>query len=256
MHHDTSGIQQQGRSVEIEGQETSRAIQPCEGKKKAGRKPPIEPGQVIGRLTAIRFLEKRFRSHQLWEFKCSCGSVVNLLANNVKRNTSSCGCIRNEVVSARNKIRSTHRMVKTSEYGAWAAMKSRCINPEHANYPSYGGRGITICDSWKTSFESFYADMGPKPKGMSIDRIDNNKGYCKENCRWATASEQQNNRRVNHWMTFQGQTKTISQWASYLGVNLKTLITRVCTLKWSDEKALSTPIKTYDNQKRSRISSI
>ena len=89
----------------------------------------------------------------------------------------------------------THGMTKTREYAAWRGLKQRCLNPKDKSYYRYGGRGITVCQEWIDSFETFYRDMGPKPKGMSIDRINTLEGYSPENCRWATIQEQQRNMR-------------------------------------------------------------
>lgn len=90
----------------------------------------------------------------------------------------------------------THGMTNTSEYRSWHHMKGRCLNPKDYDYKNYGGRGIDICQDWVDSFESFYKDMGPKPsRNHSLERIDNSKGYNKENCKWATRKEQNNNQR-------------------------------------------------------------
>lgn len=96
-------------------------------------------------------------------------------------------------------------------------MRRRCNNPRELEYHNYGGRGITVCDEWQ-NFENFYKDMGDPPLGMSIDRIDNNKGYYPENCRWANAATQSNNKRNTIHITFDGKTKTISDWSKEKGV--------------------------------------
>ena len=101
-------------------------------------------------------------------------------------------------------------------------MKNRCLNSRHHAFADYGGRGITVCEKW-LNFEGFLEDMGVRPAGRSLDRIDNNKGYSKENCKWATQKEQSNNKRNNHRITFMGKTQNITQWAEELGLNRNTL---------------------------------
>ncbi len=105
----------------------------------------------------------------------------------------------------------THRSSNTATFNIWLGIKQRCLNAKNPAYPNYGGRGITIDPSWITSFVKFLEDMGTRPKGMSIDRIDNNKGYYRENCRWATRIEQANNQRNNYKISYRGVTGTISE---------------------------------------------
>lgn len=132
-----------------------------------------------------------------WHCRCDCGktSVVRgrLLGNG---DTQSCGCLMVERVIAAN---TTHGMSprgpRTPTYRSWRAMKNRCGNSNHADWPRYGGRGIDIDPRWVASFEAFLADMGERPDGLSIDRIDNERGYWPDNCRWATLIEQRNNQR-------------------------------------------------------------
>jgi hypothetical protein len=104
-------------------------------------------------------------------------------------------------------------------YLAWQYMKARCNNSKSQNYKYYGGRGITICDRWLNSFKNFLEDMGEKPKGLTLERIDNNGNYEPDNCKWATWIEQRNNTRSNRWISYNGETRTVAQWARFLGIN-------------------------------------
>ena len=168
----------------------------------------IKEGDKFNRLTAIKFAYKK-GIHTYWLFKCDCGNEKVICVNNVKRgNTKSCGCLF-------KKSNLIHGMEKTKIYRAWASMKQRCLNSNNAKYKNYGGRGISICDEW-ASFENFYNDMGERPKGLTLDRIDNNKGYYKSNCRWTTPEIQNNNKRNNVFLSYNGKTKTMTQWIKEL----------------------------------------
>ena len=195
---------------------------------------PIKAGDKYNKLTAIKFIKKVKNSQQYWLFRCDCGNEKVISASKVKSShTKSCGCLINEGLIKRSR---THGMAHTKEYNSWASMKARCLNKKNPNYKNYGGRGITVCNRWM-KFENFYADMGKRPKGKSIDRINNDKGYYKENCRWATRKEQNNNTRGNHLLTYKNRTQTVTQWISEIGINHSTFYSRL-RYGWLVERAL------------------
>lgn len=120
---------------------------------------------------------------------------------------------------------STHGMRNTKEYFTWSCMWERCRSPGNPAYKNYGARGITVCARWKL-FENFYADMGPKPQGVELDRIDNDKGYSPKNCRWVTRKENTRNRRVTIRIEIDGVTKPATEWAEIIGVDRHTIARR------------------------------
>mgnify|MGYP003443861791 FL=1 len=134
-----------------------------------------------------------------------------------------------------------HGMSKTSTYKSWEAMIQRCSNASLKSYKNYGGRGISVCDEW-TKFEKFYADMGIKPNGCSIDHIDVNGNYDQLNCRWSTMKQQNRNRRNNRLIEFNGETMCVNEWAESLGINKRTLLNRL-TNGWEIKKALTHPVR-------------
>ena len=139
----------------------------------------------------------------------------------------------------------THGMTKTPEYHAWIDMKHRCFNPNNKQYSNYGGRGITVCDRWKNSFQNFLADMGSRLTAKhSLDRINNDGDYCPDNCKWSTNAEQQNNQRNNHLITIDDVTLTIAQWAKKMGFGKKVIGDRL-KLGWSEFDAVMTPVRQY-----------
>jgi len=160
-------------------------------------------------------------------FLCKCGQrFVADHQNVVIGKTASCGCRKREAdVSNRLTHGATSRVkngthIRTKAYTVWGKMIQRCCNPNNPKFPVYGGRGIEVCDKWK-SFEGFIEDMGSPPDGLSIDRIDVNGGYCKSNCRWATAKEQANNRTDNVLVDLDGKQMTLKQAAEKAGVRYK-----------------------------------
>jgi len=134
----------------------------------------------------------------------------------------------------------TTHTASSPTYKSWHMMKQRCLNPNYDQYENYGGRGIKVVAHWG-DFENFLADMGKRPEGMTLDRIDNSKGYSKANCRWATKKEQQRNRRTNRMLSYQGETMCLLDWANRLGIKQHSLSMRIDVYGWTVEEALSTP---------------
>ena len=156
-------------------------------------------GQRFGRLTVVEQVprpEGRVLQARFWVSSCDCGGTALSSTYDLTHGKStSCGCKRNESVSV---MMATHRLTKTSEYRSWYAMKTRCSNPRQKDWHLYGGRGISVCPRWSDSFESFLADMGPKPTVLhTIERIDTDGNYEPGNCCWATRSDQRRNQRRN-----------------------------------------------------------
>lgn len=167
---------------------------------------------------------------------CDCGVVKDLFLQAVILGAAKkCGKCR--------EFKKKHGMSKTITYSSWNAMIGRCKPKNTEHYKNYFGRGITICEEWQESFNVFYKDMGERPtKGHTIDRIDNNKGYYKDNCRWATKGEQNRNQRKNVFITHNGEKMCIADWADRYNISRGALGQRVFTLNWGIEKALTHPI--------------
>ena len=158
-------------------------------------------GQRFGRLVAQSIICTNRDRRAIWSTRCDCGVLCAVPGKDLRSgNTKSCGCLRVDVTRENGKARATHghsrRSGDSPAYISWYSAKTRCFNVRDSHYPDYGGRGITMCDRWKNSFENFLADMGPRPVGKSLDRINVNGHYEPGNCRWATPKEQQENRRA------------------------------------------------------------
>lgn len=198
-------------------------------------------GQKFSRLTVVDFSHLNKHKSAVWNCICDCGTKKQINGTSLRKGyIKSCGCLRDEVAKVFHK---THGMVKTNPYYTWAGMKHRCNKETSNKWKSYGGRGITYDPKWET-FEGFLEDMGESwQEGLSIDRIDVNGNYCKENCKWSTRKEQMNNKTDNHYITYDGRIQTMTQWARELGMKDHTLSNRLCK-GWSIERAFTQPIKT------------
>lgn len=186
-------------------------------------------GQKFGNLTVVSDL-----MNGKCLCLCNCGTSKEINKVHLRNGKIvSCGCW--------NKKKSIkHGMEGTREYNTWASMLSRCRNPNNKFYKDYGGRGIRVCDRW-LSFANFYDDMGEKPEGMSIDRIDTNGNYSPENCRWTSQVNQIRNRRVSPKFLWNGEMKSLAELSNDYGLPWRRVYDRMRS-GWSIEKALTTPI--------------
>lgn len=196
-------------------------------------------GKKFGKLTVIS------KSHSdngvYWNCKCECGKYACCKTGHLNSGqTISCGCQQAESRNRFFKEKYKHGMVLHPLFTVWQDMNRRCTSKDRSDYRNYGGRGITVCERWKNNFAHFYEDMGECPKGMTLERIDTNKGYFKENCKWATRAEQNRNSRFSKWWHIKGKVFESAKLAGdYYGVSHSTII-NWCRLQkgdcWSELK--------------------
>ena len=189
-------------------------------------------GKQFGEWTALRFVPTNDVVNW-WECKCSCGIIRLVRAKNLTLNVSkSCGC-----TTGRRGLNATGHPL----YSLWNGIVNRCRNPKNPNYPRYGAKGIGICDEWANDLFAFVKYIGPRPTPKhTVDRIETSKGYEPGNVRWATVSQQQNNKKNNVNLTVNGRTQTAAEWAREMGINRTTIYNRI-KAGYSDAEAVLTP---------------
>lgn len=203
-------------------------------------------GLRFGRLVVLEqtedYIYPNGKHRTQWLCQCDCGNIVPVEQYNLKcGNSKSCGCLNDELRRTRS-IKHGDRHSRL--YRIWCGIKLRCNNPNGQDYNRYGGRGISVCKEWNESYQAFkdwalasgYVDS----PDFTIDRIDVNGNYDPDNCRWANAKQQANNRRSNHWLSYNDETHTVSEWSDITGIPYHTLLARVTKLGWSTERALTT----------------
>jgi hypothetical protein len=199
-----------------------------------GRKLIDLTGQRFGKLVAIKPVGKNKSLNYLWLCKCDCDKEVVTGSNSlIKGNTKSCGCL----LIKHGHSHSERYDGESPTYKSWVSMKQRCNNPKNPGYKNYGGRGITVCERW-LKFENFLEDMGERPHRLSLDRIDNNKGYYKENCRWATRNEQNRNQRSNINISLDGKLLCLKDYCKQKNINYSMVIVRL-SRGWSLKNAVN-----------------
>lgn len=173
-----------------------------------------------------------------WLCRCDCGTESELSGSALRQGkTKSCGCKKEEL---RELTFTGHRETRSPTWNSWLAMRHRCANPNDPSYPRYGGRGIRVCERWE-SYDNFVADMGHRPEGTTLDRIDNAGNYEPGNCKWSTPSEQSRNRRSARTLTHAGLTLPLVEWAQRTGI-ARTAISERLRRGWTVAQALTTPI--------------
>lgn len=179
-------------------------------------------GQKFGRLTAVTPVGRSSDNRTIWECVCDCGNTVFITGKSLRSgNTKSCGCLNAEKSTVRIvSFNTKHGGTKTPLFRRWSNMFTRCYNPHATNFKDYGGRGISVCDEWRdfAKFAEWALNSG-FDESLSIDRINPNGDYCPENCRWVDAKAQANNRRSTREISFEGETKSISEWARFFGMH-------------------------------------
>jgi hypothetical protein len=217
------------------------------------KKKDLRIGQKYGRLTILEFLP-----NYKCLVQCDCGTIKTVRIYNLRpKGTLSCGCLQKEKIGAVNR---THGRAKTKVYSTWERILNRCRNKNYHSYKYYGGRGIKVCQRWLNSFENFLEDMGEPPTSEhSIDRIDYNEDYSPENCHWLLQKYQARNTSRNRYVTWNGETRCISEWAEIQGINRRTITVRL-DHGWSITDALSRPVQeeyrhSYSNSAMPKSSS-
>lgn len=206
----------------------------------------ISVGTRFGRLIIVseasQHVTESGKKVRMFNVQCDCGNTRTVrLIGLTEGTTRSCGCLKLELFTESVK---THGLSSSKEYRAFHHMLERCYQQTTAQFKDYGGRGITVSDDWLNGgFERFIHDMGLAPSLQhSLDRIDTNKGYSAENCRWATSKSQNRNKRCNRLITFNGETKCLAEWAELRGIKYITLLQRL-KRGWNIQKALITPVR-------------
>lgn len=198
-------------------------------------------GKRYGRLVVVERAYKKY-DKIFWKCKCDCGKEVCVAGSQLKSGmTKSCGCIKHDYMVNYN---TTHNSSKSRLYNIWCGIKQRCYYPKHSRYDLYGEKGIKVCDEWldfenfrRWSYENGYNDS------LTIDRIDNNKDYSPDNCRWVDNFIQANNTSRNIFYTYKGETKTLAQWSRVVGISCSVLYARIHKLKWDITRTLETPVR-------------
>lgn len=209
-------------------------------------------GQKFGKLTVIErspdHIQTSGKHITMWRCRCECGKEINTYTQTLRNGEAkSCGCLRRNIIEK-------HGMSNTKLFRIWSGIKSRCYNLNNKKYQDYGARKIIMCPSWldkDNGFNNFYNDVSKLShfgeQGYSINRIDNNGNYEPSNVEWSTYIEQNNNRRNNRFIEYNGEIHTIAEWARKTGIKANALRIRIDRLRWDIQQAFTTPVKKRRN---------
>lgn len=202
----------------------------------------------FGRLTVLSVVKEKGKK-SVAICVCDCGNKKNITFAHIKNGgTKSCGCLRSEMSRESGKLNRIHGQSapdhRTAVYRSWESMKSRCRNHFDPSFKDYGARGIVYADDWE-SFEVFFKDMGERPRGKTLNRINNDIGYCKSNCEWATAKSQQRNKRNNRMVLFNENEITLVELSEITGVPYQRLHERIVRRGWDVNDAINKPSRAW-----------
>lgn len=206
-------------------------------------------GQRFGELTVLHRAENSLSRGTRWLCQCDCGRETVVFAGNLTRgNTTSCGCTR--LAKTSQKLR-THGETKTRLYQIWYNMVTRCHNTNDPHFQHYGARGIVVCEEWR-KYENFrdWALSHGYTDSLTIERSDVNGNYHPDNCTWASRKQQANNKRTSRYVEFDGERRTVAEWAEHLGMDSRALWDRLFVQNWSVERALTTPLRIRPKKKK------
>lgn len=205
-------------------------------------KAAVRPRQPFGRWKVVKSVGLRGHNHY-WQCRCECGTVREISTDSlVSGKSQSCGCLAQELRRQKARHGNARTGKVTREYRIWNAMHRRCSNPRHKHWHRYGGRGITVCCRWtgKNGFSNFLADMGKVPDGLTLERLNNDKGYAPSNCVWATRKQQGRNTSRIILVTVGDRTQCVQAWLDENGIPMGTYLSRL-SYGWSRERAVSEP---------------
>lgn len=212
-----------------------------------GKRIQVNAGDRYGQLQIVKEIEpitdSKGRHIRTMRCKCDCGDNVSVRLSDMRSgHTSSCGCIHKSSVANIGRRNRIHGMTDSPTWKTWKSMRDRCCDYRHKDYSNYGGRGISICDRWRESFQDFLSDMGERPESMSIERIDNDGNYEPSNCCWANNEQQGRNRRTNRVLTLDGRSMCMKDWSLETGISDQTIHHRL-KAGWTVKRALTEPVR-------------
>lgn len=198
-----------------------------------------ELGKTYGDWTVINADGRR------WLCRCKCGTERRVVRSDLwSGRSTNCGCRRKVTMeAARLSAVTKHGMAETTEFRVWTDMRRRCHDPRRPDYKNYGARGIVVCDEWRESFEAFYRDMGPRPEGTTLDRMNNSGPYEKKNCVWATRKVQERNKRTSRIVEVEGRRMTVAEACEVFGIKKATAENRLNRLGWSAQRTFTEPVR-------------